>query len=70
VEKSLHEYRKSNKRYNTCLPELQIIEVTIITYLNGEQINGILVREFIVAVGRVAALGIAFRFVAQQGANY
>ncbi|WP_312096097.1 hypothetical protein [Niallia sp.] len=52
------------------MPELQIIEVTIITYLNGEQINGILVREFIVAVGRVAALGIAFRFVAQQGANY
>ncbi|MBD3108902.1 50S ribosome-binding GTPase [Bacillus sp. AGMB 02131] len=48
---------------------IQIIEVTIIAYINGKQINGKAAREFIVAVGGVAALGVALRFVAQQGAK-
>lgn len=48
---------------------IQILEVTIIAYLNGVQLSPKAAREFITAVGGVAALGVGLRFVAQQGSK-
>lgn len=49
------------------LVPLQMILVSIIAYLNGIILNAKGVREFFIASGGVAMLGVGLRFVAQQG---
>lgn len=48
---------------------LQVIEVVLIAYLGGREVNVRSAREFIVNLGAVAVFGFALRFVAQQGSK-
>lgn len=46
---------------------IQIIEVLVIAYLSGKEINAKAAREFIMSLGAVFLFGFGLRFVAQQG---
>lgn len=48
---------------------IQIVEVIIIAYLSGQQIDSKAAREFIMSMGGIALFGLGLRFVAQQGSK-
>lgn len=48
---------------------IQILQVTLIAYLNGIKIDAKAAREFIMSLGGVALFGLALRFAAQQGSK-
>lgn len=48
---------------------IQIVEVVIIAYLSGNQVNAKAAREFIVSLGAVFLFGFGLRFAAQQGSK-
>lgn len=49
---------------------IQILEVTLIAYLNGTKLDSKAAREFIFSLGGVALFGLALRFAAQQGSKF
>jgi len=49
---------------------IQILEVSLIAYLNGIKLDAKAAREFIFSLGGVALFGLALRFVAQQGSKF
>lgn len=49
---------------------IQILEVTLIAYLNGVQLNAKAAREFIMSLGGIALFGLGLRLVAQQGSKF
>lgn len=46
---------------------MQVVEVSLIAYLGGHEVNAKIAREFILSLGGVALFGFGLRFVAQQG---
>lgn len=49
---------------------IQILEVTLIAYLNGTKLDVKAAREFVFSLGGVALFGLALRFAAQQGSKF
>lgn len=49
---------------------IQILEVTLIAYLNGIKLDAKAAREFIMSLGGIALFGLTLRFVAQQGSKF
>lgn len=48
---------------------IQIVEVVLIAYLSGNQVDAKTAREFIVSLGAVFIFGFGLRFAAQQGSK-
>lgn len=49
---------------------IQILEVNLIAYLNGTELDSKAARDFIFSLGGVALFGLALRFAAQQGSKF
>lgn len=49
---------------------IQILEVTLIAYLNGIKVDVKGARDFIFSLGGIALIGLSLRFAAQQGAKF
>lgn len=52
------------------LVPIQLLQVNLIAYLNGIQLDVKAARDFLLSLGGVTLFGIGFRFVAQQGVKY